>query len=112
MTDLDDETIARALLLEHAIDADLLDPQKSIILAQLASAREGAIEALRQLAEAPPFNPQTIMALQNDIRRFRGLHTWLLNQQLKARDAFAQLPLEEQQEVLAFTRPQREINDA
>jgi len=112
MTELDDDTVARALLLEHDIDTDLRDAQTSILLAQLASARQGAINALRDLAEAPAFDAVNIMTLQNDVRRFKGLFAWLLNQRIRSRDAFALLPIEEQQEVLEYIQPKREINDA
>lgn len=112
MIEMDDAAIAAALIMEQHIDHDLRDPQRSILVAQLAEARKGAIDAMRALTEADPFEPKVIMLLQNDVRRFRSLATWLCNQQLRAAEGFAQLPPEEQDAVLAFTHPTREINDA
>ena len=112
MLDLDDIAIARALTLEHFLDTDLRDPAKSIVVAQIASAREGAIDATRALIEADPFKPEIILRLQNDVRRFRGLIVWLCNQQNRAAEHFANLPAEEQDAVRAFTTAHREINDA
>ena len=112
MIELDDAAIARALVLEHQIDADLMDPAKSLLLSQIASAREAAIDATRALIAADPFKPEEIMRFQNDVRHFRNLIVWLRNAQTKARDVFAQLPPDEQRAVLAFTNPHSEINDA
>jgi hypothetical protein len=109
---LDDDAIARALNLEINIEADLLDHRKSIILAQLATARGTAIEAVKALIEADPFDARAIMALQNDVGRFSSLVKWLLNAQTRAAEAFAQLPPEEQEAVAAFANPHSEINDA
>ena len=112
MFDIDDAAIASALTLEMQLDADLLDPKKSILVAQLAAARSAAIDATRVLLEVNPFDSNAIMAAQNDVRRFRNLTIWLRNAQSRAAEAFANLPPEDQAEVLAYTRPQREINDA
>lgn len=112
MIDLDDDTIARALNLEHAIDFDTRDPRTSIILSQLSAARGSAIEAMRALIEADPMNPRAIMALQNDVARFRDLVTWLANARTHAAEAWALLPHDEQQEVLAFLNPNQMVNDA
>jgi hypothetical protein len=112
MIDLDDDALASALALEHDIDTDLRDPKKSILLALLASARTAAIAATRQLIDAPPFDPNAIMRLQNDVRRFQSLHVWLRNKQSAAAEAFNLLPPEEQEAVRAYTHPNSEINDA
>jgi hypothetical protein len=112
MRHLDDDAIARALLLEHNIDLDLQDPAKSILLAQLARARKAAIEATKLLVECPPFEAQRIMRLQNEVRRFADLHDWLLNAQTRAGEAWAALPDDEREAVIAFTNPNTEINDA
>ncbi len=113
MIDLDDPFYARALCLEHDLDVDLQNPQKSIVLAQIASAREAAIDAAQALMSADPFKPEVIMRLQNDVRHFRNLIIWFRNAQSLAREIFANLPPEEQEEVRAYTRPQNEIvNDA
>jgi hypothetical protein len=111
MIHLDDDAIAEALVLEMQVDADLLEPKKSIILAQLATARGTAIEAMKALIEADPFDPKAIMTLQNDVARFSTLVEWLANAQTRAGEAYAQLSPDEQQAVFAFTNP-HEINDA
>jgi hypothetical protein len=110
--DMDDAAIGRALSLEMDIDTDLRDPAKSILIAQLTAARSAAIDAARALLDADPHKPEVIMGLQNDVRRFRNLTIWLRNAQSRAAEAFSLLPPDEQQEVLAFTRPHSEINDA
>jgi hypothetical protein len=110
--DMDDAAIASALSLEMDIDADLAKPQQSILVAQLAAARAAAIDAVRALIEADVFDTKTLLLLQNDVKRFRNLNIWLRNAQSRAAEAFALLPPDEQKEVLAFTQPHREINDA
>ena len=112
MIDLDEDALVRALDLEHCIDLDLRNPRDSIILNQLASARTAAIGALRKMIDAPPFDAAHIMTLQNDVRRFRNLATWLRNAQTAAAEAYAQLPPDEQDAVRAYTNPKSEINDA
>jgi hypothetical protein len=112
MREMDDDAIAEALNLEHAIDVDLLEPAKSILLAQLASARRAAIVATAALIDADPHNVAQLMTLQNEVRRFTGLTTWLLNARTRAREAFALLPQDEQDAVRAFTNPHHGINDA
>jgi hypothetical protein len=112
MSDIDDDAIATALNLEHAVDLDLLDPKTSLILSQLAMARKTAIEAVRALIEADPHDAKQIMSLQNDVGRFSSLVEWLIASRTKAREAFLALPPDEQQAVWAFTHPHSEINDA
>ena len=112
MRHMDDDAIAQALLLEHCIDADLLDPAKSILLAQLSRARKAAIEATKLLIECGPFDAQRIMRLQNEIRRFSDLHEWLLTAQTRAGEAWNALPDDEREAVIAFTNPNAGINDA
>src|SRR5215204_3916291 len=107
---MDDDAIAEALNLEHFIDVDLLDPSKSILLAQLASARRAAIKATAALIDANPHDVPKLMTLQNEVRRFKSLHTWLLNAQTRGREAFALLPQDEQDAVRAFTNPHSGIN--
>ena len=112
MLDIDERAAARALNLADFIDADTRDYRQSIILAQITSAREAAIEALRELVDAPPFDPQRIMTLQNEVKRFRELVHWLQDARANAAAIFHQLPHDEQAEVLAFLNPRPEINDA
>jgi hypothetical protein len=109
---MDDSAIARAIGLSDAIIQDTRSYKDSILLAQLTSAREEAIEATRQLLTASPHDAQKIMELQNEVKRFAELVTWIQNAHQDARDAFGLLPQDEQAEVLAFLNPKTEINDA
>ena len=110
---MDDIAIARAINLSDFISQDTRSYSESILLAQLAGAREEAIESTRQLLTADPFNPKEIMTLQNEVKRFGELIVWIQNAHQNARDAYALLPETEQAEVIALlTQPQTTVNDA
>jgi hypothetical protein len=110
---MDDIAIARAINLSDFIAQDSRSHTDSILLAQIASAREEAIEATRQLLTVDPYATQEIMTLQNEVKRFAELIVWIQNAHQNARDAYALLPETEQAEVLALlTQPQTTVNDA
>lgn len=103
---MDDAAIARAINLSDWVSQDTSNPKDSILLAQIASAREEAIESTRQLLTADPFNAKQIMTLQNEVKRFAELIVWIHDAHQNARDAYALLPPEEQAEVIALlTQP-------
>jgi hypothetical protein len=112
MTHMDDDAIAKALVLEHFIDNDLMDPQRSIIIELLASTRATAIEATKRLIEAPATDAKRILHLQAQVRRFSDLHRFIVAAQTRAGEAWNALPESERKQVIAFTQNTTGINDA
>lgn len=109
---MDDAAIARAINLHDFIVQDLNTPRTSLLLAQLTSAREEAIEACRSLVDADAFDPKQIMTLQNDVKRYVELAAWLQDASHQAAEIYAQLPPGDQAAIAAFLQPTEKINDA
>jgi signal transduction histidine kinase len=109
---LDEAGLARALTLADSIEHDLRTPKNSILYELAASARAGAIRAAGALTEVDAEDAKRIRELQNDVRRFTGLRTWILNAEARAGEAFAALPPDEQEAVTRFLDTTTEINDA
>ena len=99
---MDDLAIARAINLSDWVSHDTSNPRDSILLAQITSAREEAIEATRQLLTTDPTDAKAIMVLQNEVKRFAELIVWIRDSHQQAKDALALLPPEEQAEVIAL----------
>ena len=98
--------IARALELDDAIELDLRDPKDSIILGQIAWAREAAIEGVGEilsLIETKPHETAELIRLSGKVRHYTNLSAWLLKSREAGKEAWDRLNADQQQEVIDYT---------
>lgn len=107
--DLHDKIIAKAIDISDQIEKDIITRNGGPVGYLLLMARADAIGAMRALTDADPFDPKQIMALQNEVQRFRSLIGWLRAALDKGTEAFKSLTEQERIEVLQLLNQE---NDA
>lgn len=85
--DLQEKELIAVIETAVQIERDFLVKEGGPVLAVLARAREESALALARLVTVDPNEPRDIIALQNDIQRYRDLVRWLAETIQAAKDA-------------------------
>jgi hypothetical protein len=102
MRDLDDATLAAAITLAEDFEREITGKSAGPVRYLLAKARRSALNATAALTEADPHDAKGIMALQNDIQRFRETVRWITEAFAAGDEAWSQLDEEEQAAIEAL----------
>lgn len=67
----------RTLMLGESIEQDFATNPPGIVVVLLHKAKEASAHAMLALSNVDPLSTEAIRALQNDIKRFRDIATWI-----------------------------------